>query len=246
MLQRAATSGLAVLIGGLQAARAQAPQRAPAEPAPTLTISTNNTPSDRKALQALSEEAFRRLGVALKLVSLPSERGLVAANAGEVDGEGLRIAGLEDSYPQLMRVPESYIGISFVAFARDGAIRLPDGWASLKPYRVAHITGWRLFEANAGAARTVHKVDKAEQLFEMLASGHIDLALYTLTDGLAITRRMGLAGVVPVQPTLRDVDMFLYLNRRHAPLVPELARTLKAMKADGSHQRILAAAAAGS
>ena len=46
---------------------------------PLLTISTNNTPLDRKALQALSEEAGRRAGIDLKFVSLPSERSLVAA-----------------------------------------------------------------------------------------------------------------------------------------------------------------------
>ena len=38
--------------------------------------------------------------------------------------------------------------------------------------------------------------------------------------------------------------MFLYLHRKHAALVPKLAAALRQMKADGSHQRILAAVAA--
>ncbi len=50
---------------------------------PTLTLSTNNTPLDRKALEQLSQESLRRIGVDLKLVSLPSERSLTAANLGE-------------------------------------------------------------------------------------------------------------------------------------------------------------------
>jgi hypothetical protein len=62
---------------------------------PTITVSTNNTPLDRKALHDLSKEAFRRIGVDFKLVSLPSERSLHSANLGEVDGEGLRVAGPE-------------------------------------------------------------------------------------------------------------------------------------------------------
>lgn len=211
---------------------------------PVLTLSTNNTPLDRKALQALSEEAGRRAGIDVKFVSLPSERSLVAANQGEVDGEGLRVAGLDESYVNLVRVPERYISISFVAFAKDTSISVAQGWDSLKPYRVAHIHGWKMFESNAGTARTVNKVDKAEQLFQMLDHGRIDLALYTLADGVALSRKLGLQGVVALSPTLKDVDMFLYLHRKHAALVPKVAAALREMKADGSHQRILAAVAA--
>jgi polar amino acid transport system substrate-binding protein len=207
----------------------------------SLTISTNNTPLDRKALAQLAEEACKRIGVGFKLVSLPSERSLLAANQGEVDGEGLRVAGLEEDYPHLLRVPERFIGISFVAFAANPAITLTEGWASLRPYRVAFINGWKMFEANAAGARVVHKLDKAEQLFQMLAAGRIDLALYTRADGLALVRQLGLSGIAPLAPALRDVDMYLYLHQKHQHLVPRLAKALREMKADGSHQRILAA-----
>jgi polar amino acid transport system substrate-binding protein len=219
-------------------------QAAQAADRPVLTVSTNNTPLDRKALQALSEEAFRRAGVQLRLVSLPSERSLVAANQGEVDGEGLRVAGLEDTYGNLVRVPERYVAISFVAFARDRTISVAQGWDSLKPHRVAFINGWKMFESNAGVARTVNKVDKPEQLFQMLEHGRIDLALYTLADGAAQVRKLGLQGVVALSPTLKDVDMYLYLHRKHAALVPKIASALREMKADGSHQRILGALSA--
>lgn len=212
---------------------------APIAGAETITVSTNNTPQDRKALEALSREAFRRIGHEFRLVSLPSERSLHAADAGEVDGEGLRIDGLAGKYPNLIQVPERYIGISFVAFAIDPTIRLDAGWDSLKPYRVAFITGWKMFEANAAGAQVVNKVEQPEQMFRMLEGGRIDLALYTLADGVMLARGMGLASVRPVRPALKDVDMYLYLNRKHAVLVPQLAAALRAMKADGSYDRIL-------
>jgi len=86
----------------------------------------------------------------------------------------------------------------------------------------------------------VNKVEQPEQLFRMLESGRIDLALYTLADGVALARGMGLATIQPVRPTLKDVDMYLYLNRKHADLVAPLAAALRAMKADGSYDRLLA------
>lgn len=206
---------------------------------PTITVSTNNTPLDRKALEELSQEAFSRIGMEFKLVSLPSERSLFAANLGEVDGEGLRVAGLGSQYLNLVQVPERYIGISFVAFTKDLSINLDQGWESLKPYRLAYITGWKMFEANVPAAKAVNRVDKPEQLFRMLDGGRVDVVLYTRADGLALMRSMGFKGIVALSPSLKDVDMYLYLNKKHEALVPRLAKTLREMKADGTHGRIM-------
>ncbi len=204
-----------------------------------LVIGTNNTPLDRKALELLSQEAFRRIGQDMRIVGHPSERSLQLANQGEIDGEGLRVAGLSQQYPNLVQVPERFIGISFVAFTKDAMINLDRGWESLKPHRVAFITGWKMFEANATGARSVTKVEKPEQLFRMLESGRIDLALYTRADGVALIRSMGLASIAPVVPALKEVDMYLYLNRRHEALVPRIAEALRTMKADGTYNRIL-------
>lgn len=230
---------LATLVAALAGERANAQ-------AATLTIGTNNTPLDRRALEDLTREALRRLGMTLTFVSLPSERSLHTANLGEIDGEGLRVAGLSTSYPNLIQVPERYIGISFVAFSSKPGIRLDQGWASLAPYSVAFINGWKMFEANASGARVINKVDKPEQLFRMLDSGRVDLALYTLADGLALARSMGLQQTIKVvEPALKNVDMFVYLHRRHEALVPRLAQVLREMKSDGSHERILARLQAG-
>lgn len=212
--------------------------------AETLTISTNNTPLDRMVLDRLSQEAFRRIGLEFRLISLPSERSLTTANSGEIDGEGLRVAGLSTLYPDLIQVPERYTRISFVAFSRDASIQLDQGWKSLKPYRVAFITGWKMFEANASTAQVVTRIDQPEQMFKMLDAGRIDLALYTLADGLALIRKMGFSSLAPLSPVLKDVDMYLYLHKRHQDLIPKLTSTLKEMKRDGSYNRILSSLAA--
>ena len=212
--------------------------------APSLTISTNNTPQDRKVLALLSNEAFRRAGLTLKLDNNPSARSLDLANQGVVDGEGLRVAGLEQQYPNLVQVPERYTGISFVAFSRNASIKLDQGWGSLKPYRIAFINGWKLFEVNTADAQSVTKVDKVEQLFQMLDADRVDLVLYTRNDGMAVLKRLGISNVVALSPSLRDADMYLYLNKKHAAHVPRIAQALRDMKADGSYSSIMAQVAA--
>ncbi len=207
--------------------------------APTLTISSNNTPLDRRLVNDVSKEALRRLGYQLNLVRHPSERSLHLANEGEVDGEGFRVAGLSAQYPNLLQVPERYGEVSFVAFTKGEALSTAAGWEGLRGKRVAYITGWKLFESNVGAAQSVVKVDKAEQMFQMLDSGRIDVALYTLRDGVALVRELGLNAVQPVAPALKNSDMFLYLHRRHEALVPRLTQVLREMKADGSYARLV-------
>jgi polar amino acid transport system substrate-binding protein len=208
--------------------------------AQTLTVSTNNTPMDRKVLEQVGLEALHRIGANFKLVSLPSERSLNSANQGDVDGEGLRVAGLSMLYPNLIQLPEPFARISFVAFSRDSRVDLSSGWSGLAPYRVAFITGWKMFEANAMGAKVVNMVDTPEQMFRMLEAGRIDLALYTRADGLALVRSLGLSAVAPLSPALKEVDMYLYLNKKHQALVPKLAQALRDMKADGSYARLLA------
>lgn len=229
MIRRLVVTAIATLAMGVGLAHAQQ----------SITVSTNNTPIDRQVLEAISREALQRLGIALKVVNQPSERSLQSANLGQVDGEGLRVEGLEQQYPNLVRVPERFQRIAFVAFAKDPSVRLDQGWDSLGAYRVGFITGWKLFEQKASGARALTKVDQPEQLFKMLDADRIDLALYTKADGLALARSMGLPQIAPVGPSLKEVDMYLYLNAQHADLVPKLATSLREMKTDGSYARIM-------
>ncbi|MCB1739887.1 MAG: transporter substrate-binding domain-containing protein [Gammaproteobacteria bacterium] len=204
-----------------------------------VTVSTNNTPLDRRVLEVVASEALQRLGYGLEVISLPSERSLRTADQGEVDGEGLRVAGLGELYPNLIQVPEPFVRISFVAFSRDATIEL-NGWDSLRDHRVAFINGWKMFESHATHARSVTKVDQPQQLFNMLASSRVDLALYTKADGEVLIREQGLTSIAPLSPSLKDVDMYLYLHRKHEALVPELAATIRALKADGTYNTLVA------
>ena len=50
---------------------------------------------------------------------------------------------------------------------------------------------------------------------------------------------MGLQGITALAPALQDVDMFLYLHKKHQALVPKLSQAIRDIKADGSYNRIL-------
>lgn len=182
-------------------------------------------------------EAFRRCGVELKVVYLPAERGLRNANAGIEDGEIGRAAGIEQRYPNLLRVPEKIADLELVAFSANPSVSIHGGWSALRSYRVGIIKGWKIYEDGLRGILTPVSVDNADQLFNLIERDRVDVVLYERWMGLAQIRARGLRGVKMLTPPLATMAIYTYLNRRHAALVPKLAAALRALKADGTYQR---------
>jgi len=207
---------------------------------PVLVLNDTNeppytTPDRTGFLDVIAGEAFRRVGAELRLVKLPAERGLINANSGIEDGDMVRIAGLEKQYPNLVRVPEKLVDWEFSAFSKNSSI--PSNWLAIRQRSAGHIKGWKIYEQNLAGAGHVTTADDPGQLFRLLDLNRIDVALYERSLGVALARQLGLKGAQPLAPPLATREMFIYLNKRHAGLVPRLAEALRAMKRDGFYQR---------
>ncbi len=196
------------------------------------------TPEKTGFLDAVLQEVMGRIGIGFKVVTLPAERALINANAGIDDGVTNRIAGLEKFYPNLIPVPEVISNRKFAAFAKE--VKFPTtGWKSLKPYSVGIITGWKIFEHNVTEAAQITKVKNVTQLFNLLVNGRTHVALYETWQGLSHLRRNKISGVTVLQPPLAEKDEFLYLHKKHRNLVPKITASLRAVKADGTYQRLV-------
>ena len=194
------------------------------------------TPQHDGFLDRIGSMAFGKAGVQLRLIDLPAERGLVNANAGIDDGDLTRIAGLEAVYPNLVRVPEKLLDWNFSAFSRKANFKV-DGWGSLLPYRVGFIRGWKIAEANVGAAASVVMVDDERELFDLLRKDRVDIVIYTREMGASYLRLNKIDNVKLLEPPIAVREVFIYLNRKHIDLVPRLASALRDLKADGTYDR---------
>lgn len=188
-------------------------------------------------LDVLATEALRRIGVGLEIIKLPAERALINVNGGIDDGELIRIAGLEKAYPNLVRVPEKMMDMDFVAFTKHVEIQT-DGWQALKPFSIGIIKGWKILENNIPDEAALTLAEDAEQLFRLLEKDRVDLVLYSCWMGLARVKRQKLGGVRVLTPPLVTKEMFMYLHKKHKPLVPKIAAALRAIKAEGTYQRL--------
>jgi polar amino acid transport system substrate-binding protein len=196
------------------------------------------TTDDHKGFtDRLIPSLFKRIGLEADVVlNRAAARAISLANDGVDDGIAARIIGLEEKYPNLVRVPEPIFVNDFVACTLDKGPSRAD-WNSLEPFSVSHIIGWQIFEKNLKPVRELLLAKDSEQLFALLKAGKAELILHERWQALWQASQIGLR-LKTLEPPLARVEMFIYLHQRHAQLVPRLARELAAMKADGSYQAI--------
>lgn len=208
----------------------------------TIVLNTANDPpnstDDHNGIgDRIMTEAFRRMGINLRIVKLPSERALVNANNGVDDGNFARVEGMEKLYPNLMRVQEDITSFEFVAFSKKVSFRTTN-WETLKPYHVGIITGWKILESNIQGVKSLTKVKDENILFPLLTNEKVDLVVYDRLQGKVFLQQHAADEIRVLKPPLAVKKMYPYLHKRHAELVPRLEQTLRGMKEDGSFNRI--------
>lgn len=174
-------------------------------------------------------EAYRRVGLTLKVIGMPGERSLVSANEGVTDAELYRRAGIELNYSKLLMVPVPLLTYEVVAFSRSASPPVIKGWESLRPYRLGFIKGVKVIEERT-AGMQVDTVTTLQQAMAMLELGRTDLVLGNRLSGLAVLRALGFKGVQVLEPPLATFPVFHYLNRRHASWVEPLTTVLREME----------------
>jgi polar amino acid transport system substrate-binding protein len=183
-------------------------------------------------------EALRTLAITPKINHLPSARSLENVNAGVDDGEYARIAGLTSANPNLLMVNEKLLDFAFTAFVRDPSMEIRD-WKALSSYHVAFINGWKIYETEVKTAASILKVSSDKELFNLLASGRIDVALYERRRGLHYLRSNKLEGISPLDPPLAVKGMHLYLHMRHESMIPEVEQALRSFKQTTAYRQLL-------
>lgn len=209
----------------------------------TFTVSTSyrNLLSNSQGdgiLDQLFRETFRRLGVEVEMVFSRTDRSILDVNAGILDAEANRIAGMEAQYPNLRRVPEANMTMEFVAFSRR-PLEI-EGWESIRDLDIGIVKGWRILEQNTEGFPYVVTVPTETQLFEMLSRDRIDVALYAKLTGYATLGEMGLSDISHQGPPLETRQMYLYVHESKGPLVDDIAHALRGVKSDGTYQAIFA------
>lgn len=199
----------------------------------------NSTDSLNGICDRVVKEAFRRIGMDVQIIRLPSERALLNANEGIEDGNYARVGGMISRlYPNLVQVPEPITKFEFTAFSKKHDFKA-SGWEGLKPYHVGIVTGWKILENNIQNTKSLTMVSNADALFGMLEAEKIDIAVYDLRQGKFAIKKLKVKDIRAALPPLTTQDMYIYLHKKYETIVPKLTDALRQMKKDGTYRRIV-------
>lgn len=197
-------------------------------------------------------EAFHRMGVPLTITAAPTARLTTLADQGDVHGQGSRVFAYADAHPNQLRVEESLHTVRLLLHAYG-----PETQAN-SPRRLGDLAvGKRLVEYRRGVAiceqmlkpllpaEQLSDVTSIEQGLRKLKSGRTDLFCdfdLAVRNELMQPAFRGETGFRKALDLEVGMPLFPYIHKSRAELLPRLAETLRAMKAEGLIERYYAEA----
>ncbi len=198
----------------------------------------HSTINQQGYLDLILKEAFKRAGFSANIRMLPAERCLQDSNNGISDGEIARIKTMSQYYPNLVLVDEPIIeNRDFVAFSIHHEFKA-ENWSSLKPYNVAIIRGWKIFEKNITGTKSLISMESTLSMFELLKNDRADVVVNARIDGLYHLKKLGVENVKVMEPPLASVKLYLFMHKKNQLVIPKIKKALKSMKADNSFYEI--------
>lgn len=192
--------------------------------------------------KAVYEEAFSRMGIPVEIAVYPLARRSAMVEAGALDGESSRTLSYGEAHPELVRVDESIIDLTFSVYTANPQLqakRLEDLPAqALLEYRRGLLQCQTTLEKAIPAER-LSTIASSEQGLRKLLAGrsdaYCDIELY-VNEALHTAE---FRDVTPVRKLfdIASLPTYPYLYKRHTQLAPRLAATLKKMKAQGLLER---------
>lgn len=209
----------------------------------TVRFGTINGPDTLlyKKAEVLLAEAFKRNGYDFSLECLPGKRSLLWVKKGILDGDALRVPDMNKSgeYPGLVMVEESLITIDQSVWSKLD-IKV-DGWDSLKDYRIVYQRGTKFIDEKKEIFKSYQIIDNMFSVFKILKKGRADLTITSRDTGAMCLKKLNMenSGIKVLYPPLKEIVLYPYMNaEKHLDLSLRLARTLRAMKEDGTYDRL--------
>ncbi|BBO90416.1 substrate-binding periplasmic protein [Desulfosarcina ovata] len=180
--------------------------------------------------ERILKEAYTRLDTDFEFRELPSLRALATANNGGTDGEFQRLAGLEQTYPNLIMISVAIGHVDIVVYTKEMEFAV-EGWHSLAPYSIGFVRGFQLVEAKTEGMH-VEAVFTPKQAFLMLNAGRSDVVVDSRSTQ-CVLKDLNMSGIRILEPPLDQLVLYHYLHVRHADLAVKLEAVLNRMEQEG-------------
>jgi len=196
-----------------------------------------------KWYRRIYDEAFKRMGVPLTLVTAPTARLTYIADEGNIDGQASRVFAYADAHPDQLRVDESVHNVRLVLHAfglasQSGDPRRLEDLAA-GTWRVEYRRGVAICEKTLTPvvpAELLSDVTNIEQGLKKLKAGRTDLYCDFDLAVMGILLEPSFKGETGYRQVLDlnlGLPLYPYVHKSRSELAPRLAETLRKMKAEG-------------
>jgi polar amino acid transport system substrate-binding protein len=205
----------------------------------TLGLAQNEAVQDVAA--ELLSEIYKRAGLTPKIEPLPPARITQMVLNDQLDGEVARIGPYFEKNPSLFKVEPSYYYLVTTAFAKTDRNIVFNSIGDLKKYRVGIIRGvYHAAIATEGVPK-LEVTDSVTQLFKMLESNRIDIAVDVEINGQDTINQLDLKGI-KIVGAIAKRDFYNVLIQSKADLAPRISSVIKSMNASGELNKLIKSA----
>ncbi len=193
-----------------------------------ITLGQIKTSDIQQQVIELLTSVYKELGIELKVISLPSKRALAFSNQGYLDGELLRVEGIEVQYTNLVPVPISLYQLSAYAYTIKGKTQFKKA-TDILHFTVGIHRGVQWEESFVSQfPHCVSRVGGTKIKFKLLTLGRVDYVLSSeQRANKVIAKHFPNNDIVRVSPMLKTINLIHYLHKKHAHLIPALLVALE-------------------
>jgi len=184
-------------------------------------------------------QIYQNIGIDISISPLPAKRSQYLANSGGNDGEIMRIWTYGNENPNTIRVPTPYYYLETMPFVLKASkinIKKKDELAN---YRLTKIRGVKHTNNITQGMINIYEMSNTEEMFKLLLSGRVDIALTNTIDGHLTLARLGYDSIKAMEQPLAVLPLYHYLHKDHELLVPLIDREIKRLRNSGALQRLI-------
>lgn len=198
---------------------------------PLVFVQTHLGNKFQCAHQAL-EKAYRQLGLDISIQTYPAKRALKMANNGIVDGEMLRVKGIELDFPNLLRIPVPLCSVISTLVVKNEVNA--NNWDDLKKYRFGTVVGFPYQKKTIEKyGLTTVEVTKNDKLIELLLVDRVDAIFLSQKQSSDLIHNNAKRAFKTLKNFNREVNFYHYLHKKHIALVPLITQELRLMESAG-------------
>lgn len=204
-----------------------------------LTLGANENLIEQKVAENIITKIFKLIGKELKVVPLPPARARDYNLSGSIDGEIARIDPYASDKPSLIRIEPSYYYLKSAAYCLFDSKIIVTKKEDLLKYYVAGIRGVAHSNDALADIPKVMYLKSANQLFEFLKRGRVDIVIDTEINGRHLLENPLYKHNLKLCGVFNHFDLYVYLNKNSSHIAGELSKKISELKKSGELEKIV-------